>query len=196
MHTESALMNTVSPRAWRTVDFVVAAVLGVAAGVLFSAWNALYAPLSVPIGAVTPGLVALLNGTWLIGGLLVALVIRKPGAAVFGEVLAALVSAAVGNQWGWLVLFLGLAQGLAIEAGFAMWRYRRSGFIVVATAGVLGGVVQGVLEVLYWYPGADTLFSTIYISSSTLSGAILGAGSAFVLVRVLSKTGILTAFGR
>lgn len=196
MHTESALMNTVSPRAWRTVDFVVAAVLGVAAGVLFSAWNALYAPLSVPIGAVTPGLVAMLNGTWLIGGLLVALVIRKPGAAVFGEVLAALVSAAVGNQWGWLVLILGLAQGLAIEAGFAAWRYRRSGFIVVATAGVLGGVVQGVLEVLYWYPGADTLFSTVYISSSTLSGAILGAGSAYLLVRVLSKTGILTAFGR
>jgi energy-coupling factor transport system substrate-specific component len=77
-----------------------------------------------------------------------------------------------------------------------MWRYRRSGFIVVATAGVLGGVVQGVLEVLYWYPGADTLFSTVYISSSTLSGAILGAGSAYLLVRVLAKTGILTAFGR
>jgi hypothetical protein len=31
-------MNTVSPRAWRTVDFVVAAVLGVAAGVLIAFW--------------------------------------------------------------------------------------------------------------------------------------------------------------
>ena len=189
-------MTVVSPRAWRTVDFVVAAVLGVAAGVIFSAWNALYAPLSVPIGSVTPGLVALLNGTWLLGGLIVALVIRKPGAAVFGEVLAALVSAAVGNQWGWLVLVLGLAQGLAIEAGFALWWYRRSGFAIAALAGTLGGAVQGVLEVIYWYPGTDALFSTVYVSSSIVSGALLGAGSAFLLVRALSKTGVLTAFGR
>ena len=196
MHDESALMTGLPPRAWRTVDFVVAAVLGVAAGVIFSAWNALYVPLSVPIGAVTPGLVALLNGTWLIGGLLVALVIRKPGAAVFGEVLAAVVSAAVGNQWGWLVLILGLAQGLAIEAGFALWLYRRSNLYVAMSAGLLAGAVQGMLEVAYWYPGTDGFFSTVYIVSSTVSGAVLGAGAAYLLVRVLAKTGILTAFGR
>jgi hypothetical protein len=40
------------------------------------------------------------------------------------------------------------------------------------------------------------MFSTVYISSSIVSGALLGAGSAFLLVRALSKTGVLTAFGR
>ena len=61
---------------WRAVDLVVAAVLGVATGVVFTAWNAVYAPLSIPLGAITPGLVALLDGVWLVGGLLVGLIIR------------------------------------------------------------------------------------------------------------------------
>lgn len=196
MHDESALMTYVSPRRWRTVDFVVAAVLGVAAGVIFSAWNALYVPLSVPLGAVTPGLVSALDGVWLIGGILVALVIRKPGAALFGEVLAALVSAAIGNQWAWLVLVLGVAQGLALEAGFALWWYRKSSFLVAAIAGALGGVVQGSLEVAYWYPATSSDFMLIYIVGATISGVVIGAGASYLLVRVLSRTGILTAFGR
>lgn len=183
-------------RPWRTVDLVVAAVLGVAAGVLFTAWNAVYAPLSVPFGALTPGLVALLGGVWLTGGIIVGLVIRRPGAALFGEVLAGLVSAAVGNQWGYTVLLLAIAQGLAIELGFALWRYRGSLWGTAITAGTIGGVVQGTLEVIYWYPGTDTTFVAIYISSATASGAILGAGLSAALVTVLAKTGILANFGR
>ena len=181
---------------WRTVDLVVAAVLGVAAGVVFTAWNTIYAPLSIPLGALTPGLVALLDGVWLTGGLLVGLIIRRPGAAIFGELLAALVSAAIGNQWGYTVLLLGLAQGLAIEIGLIVWGYRGSLWASALTAGAVGGAVQGVLEVFYWYPGTDSTFMTIYVSSAVASGALLGGGLAAGLVTVLAKTGILANFGR
>ena len=34
---------------WRTVDLIVASVLGVASGVIFVAWNTAYAPLSVAL---------------------------------------------------------------------------------------------------------------------------------------------------
>ena len=183
-------------RPWRTVDLVVAAVLGVASGVVFTAWNALYAPLSIPLAALTAGLVALLDGVWLVGGLLVGLIIRRPGAALFGELLASLVSAAIGNQWGYTVLLMGLAQGIAIEIGLLIWRYRGSLWGSAVTAGAIGGIVQGALEVVFWYPGTDALFVNVYVGSATVSGALLGAGLSAGLVTVLAKTGILANFGR
>ncbi|MFM6967892.1 MAG: ECF transporter S component [Microbacteriaceae bacterium] len=187
---------TVFDRRWRTVDLVVAAVLGVAAGVVFTAWNAAYVPLSVGLGLLTPGLIAILDGVWLAGGLLVGLTIRLPGAALFGEFLAALVSAAIGNQWGVTVLLTGLAQGLAIEIGLALWRYRGSLWGSALTAGALGGIVQGLIELFFWYPDADSIFVAVYASSASVSGAVLGGLGSAAIVSALAKTGILTNFGR
>ena len=48
--------------AWRTVDLIVAAVLAVASGVIFVAWNAAYAPLSLTLAGFTPGFVVLVLG--------------------------------------------------------------------------------------------------------------------------------------
>jgi energy-coupling factor transport system substrate-specific component len=182
--------------AWRTVDLIVAAVLAVASGVIFVAWNATYAPLSLTLAGFTPGFVGILGGVWLIGGLLVALVVRRPGAAVLGEVIAASVSAIIGNQWGFTVLILGVAQGMAMELGFRLMRGSKVDFFIVATAGAFGGAIQGVLEYLYWYPGTGPEFAAVFIASATASGAILGAGLSVLLVRALSKTGILATFGR
>lgn len=183
-------------REWRTVDLIVAAVLAVASGVIFVAWNSLYTPLSLALVGFTPGLVGILDGVWLIGGLLVALVVRRPGAALLGEVIAASVSAVIGNQWGFTVLILGVAQGLAMEVGFLWARRVKSDFLTVAIAGALGGVVQGSLEYVYWYAGTGWPFPLFYIASATVSGAILGAGITVMLVRALSTTGILATFGR
>ena len=105
---------------WRVVDIVVASVLAVAAGLVFVLWNIASNPLGAPLGALLPGLQALLGGGWLFAGVLTALVIRKPGAALYGELVAATVSALVGNQWGVLTLESGLVQGLAAELVFAL----------------------------------------------------------------------------
>jgi energy-coupling factor transport system substrate-specific component len=188
------MTNTFS--GWRTVDLIVAAVLAVASGVIFVAWNALYAPLSLGLSGLTPGFVALLDGVWLIGGLLVALVVRRPGAAILGEMIAASVSAIIGNQWGFTVLFFGFAQGMAMELGFRLMRRNKVDFFVVAAAGAFGGVVQGVLEYFYFYAGTGVEFATIYVAYAAASGAILGAGLSVLLVRALTNTGILATFGR
>lgn len=183
-------------RRWRTVDLVVAAVLGVAAGVLFTAWNAAYAPLGLALSLLTPGAVALLDGVWLTGGLLVGLVIRRPGAAIFGEVMASLVSAAIGNQWGVTVVVTGLVQGIAIEIGLFLWRNRSDVRLAALTAGAIGGLVQGIIELVYWFPGADSLFVAVYVASATISGALIGGLGSALIVNALAKTGILANFGR
>lgn len=181
---------------WRTVDLIVAAVLAVASGVIFVAWNAAYAPLSLALAGFTPGFVGILDGVWLIGGLLVALVVRRPGAALLGEVIASSVSAIIGNQWGFTVLILGVAQGLAMEFGFRLVRRVRIDFLAASAAGALGGLIQGSLEFVYFYPGTGLSFALVYIGSAVVSGVILGAGLSVLLVRALTKTGILATFGR
>ena len=104
-----------SPR-WRVVDIVVASVLGVASALVFFAWNQLYAPATAPLEALVPGSQALLYGIWLFAGVLGGLVIRKPGAALFTELVAAVVSALMGAQWGgFATIEAGLVQGLGAE---------------------------------------------------------------------------------
>ena len=65
--------------------------------------------------AILPGLQGLFNGGWLFAGVLGGIIIRKPGAALFVALVAALLSALVGNQWGPLTLVSGAVQGLGAE---------------------------------------------------------------------------------
>src|SRR5688572_33452479 len=80
-------------RRWRVVDIVVASVIGVASGLVFLLWNVAYRGPSALLDPLWPGLQGLLDGPWLFAGVLGALIIRKPGAAVYTEVVAAGVSA-------------------------------------------------------------------------------------------------------
>ena len=79
---------------WRTVDIVVAAVLGVAFGVVFWAWGLLW---NGPADAIPLPFRAVLYGMWLVPAVVGALIIRKPGAAFFTLTVAALVSVALGS---------------------------------------------------------------------------------------------------
>lgn len=75
---------------WRVVDIVVAAIIAVAAGVIFWGWDVICAAPITLFEAVTPGFEGLLNGIWLFAGPLAAIIVRKPGAALFAETLAPL----------------------------------------------------------------------------------------------------------
>ena len=138
---------------WRVVDIVVASVLAVAAGLVFVLWNIASNPIGASLGALLPGLQALLGGGWLFAGVLTALVIRKPGAALYGELVAATVSALVGNQWGVLTLESGLVQGLAAELVFAVFLYRVWNLPVAVLSGAAAGLALAVNDLILWYPG-------------------------------------------
>lgn len=187
--------TTYSAASWRTVDYIVTSVIAVLSGAVFIAWGQVYVPLSTALMLVLPGTEALLDGGWLFPGILVALIIRKPGAAFAGEMIATIVSVAIGNAWGGAALLLGLAQGLALEAGFAVRRYRSFGVTTVIIAGLLGGITQGVLEVLNWYAGATATFMGVYVASAAVSGVVLAGGFSILVVRALRPTGVLRQFG-
>src|ERR1700716_3173703 len=127
--------STSVPVAWRTVDIVVAAVIAVAFGVVFWAWNALWAT-TAPAFAALPAAQYLISGVWLIPAVLGGLIIRKPGAALFCELLAAITSALIGSQWGLDTVVSGVVQGGGAEIVFLLVRYRNWGLGVAVLAGL------------------------------------------------------------
>lgn len=180
---------------WRVVDIVVAAVLAVVAGLVFWVWDQASNPVGAPITAALPGLQGIINGPWLFAGVLGGLVVRKPGAALFTELVAATVSALIGTQWGPLTLLSGLVQGAGAELVFLIVLYARWNWVVALLAGAGAGVGESVLDLLVWYPGAKPSFAVVYAAGTILSGAIIGGLGSWAIVRGLAKTGALSRFG-
>jgi energy-coupling factor transport system permease protein len=182
---------------WRVIDIVVASVLGVAIGLVFWAWNTVGYAWFTGMDGLTPGLGGLAVGIWLIGGVIGGLVIRKPGAALLVEVIAAIVSMLIGNVWGVSTLLSGLVQGLGAELIFALFLYRRFTLPVAMLAGVGAAAAAWVFELFYGSSPniLKTLeFNTIYLVSVVVSGAVLAGLVGWLAVRALAATGVLNRF--
>jgi energy-coupling factor transport system substrate-specific component len=180
---------------WRVVDIVVASIIGVASGLIFLFWNIGYLGPSTLLTSLLPGLQGLLDGPWLFAGVLGALIIRKPGAAIYTEVLAAVVSALIGNQWGgFLTLEAGLVQGLGAEIVFLLFAYRVWNLPVAALAGAGAALAGGINNLVLWYPGSDTTFTVVYLVSTVISGAVIAGVLPWFATRGLARTGALDRF--
>ncbi len=179
---------------WRVVDIVVASAIGVAAGLVFWVWNQFYQPATGPLEAALPGMQALLYGVWLFAGVLGGLVIRKPGAAIYVEIVAATVSALLGAQWAFLTLEAGLVQGLGAELVFLAFRYVNWSWVVALLAGAAAGLAMGINDLVLWYAGADTAFGVTYVISAVISGAVIAGLGSWLLARGLARTGALDRF--
>lgn len=190
-------MSAVSrnPQSWRVVDFVTAAILAVVAGLIFFLNNNFGYPIYKLFDATTPGFGGLICGPWFIGGVLGGLVIRKPGAALFVELFAAVVSAALGAQWGIEVLYSGLIQGGLSELVFAIGRYRKFGLGITMLAGACGGLGDVLLQlVLYGNLAKGLLYNVIYCVCTMFSGAILAGLVGYFLIKAVAQTGALDRF--
>ena len=181
---------------WRVVDIVVASVLGVACGFLFLAWNVGYLGPKALLEPLMPGVQGLLDGPWLIAGVLGGLIIRKAGAAIYVETLAAVVSALAGAQWGgFLTIEAGLVQGLGAELVFLLFAYRVWSLPVAMLAGAGAALFGGVNNMILWFAGSDTAFTVVYLISTVISGAVLAGLLGWLLARGLASTGALDRFG-
>lgn len=199
MHVSTSAPTTASAAShrlrWRVVDIVVASVIGVASGLIFLFWNVGYLGPKALLEPLLPGLQGLLDGPWLFAGVLGALIIRKPGAAIYTETLAAVVSALVGNQWGgFLTLEAGLVQGLGAELVFLAFLYRVWNLPVAMLAGAGAAFAGGINNLLLWYTGSGTSFTITYLISTVISGAVIAGLLPWVLTRGLARTGALDRF--
>ena len=189
------MATTARSLSWRVIDIVTAAVLGVACGLIFAVWNQVGNAALEGLKAITPGLDGLATGIWLLGGTLGGYVIRKPGAALFVELVAATVSMGLGSQWAVETLYSGIAQGLGAEIVFAAFVYRRFNVWVVSAAGAMAFAAEWCLELFTEGNLAkEVSFNVVYLVSGVASGIVLAGLLAWALTNALAKTGALDRF--
>jgi energy-coupling factor transport system permease protein len=183
-----------SPGQWRTRDIVVTAVIGVAFGVVFAVWNNAVWPLTEPLNAVAPVLRDVLYGVWLVPAVLAAYVIRRPGAALFAELVAAGLAALIGNVWGVDALLSGFLQGAAAEVVFAATRYRVWTFPVLAAAAIASAAAAWIHDWLIYYAAVSVDIQLARGIAMAVSAIVITALGSLLLARALRQAGVLEGF--
>jgi energy-coupling factor transport system substrate-specific component len=178
---------------WRTVDIVVAAAIAIAFGVVIWGWNQLWAA-TTPAFVANPAAQNILYGMWLLPAVLGGLIIRKPGAALFTELVAAAVSAILGSQWGLDALVSGLVQGIGAEVVFFVTRYRVWTIPVVVAAAVASAVTAWVHDVALYYLDIGLGPQLAILAFMAVSAIVIAAIGSWVLMRSLAQTGVLAQF--
>lgn len=188
-------MANTARRGWRVIDIIVASILAVACGFIFLIWNFVGGAWFEAMDALTPGLGGLVTGVWLIGGVIGALVIRKPGAALYVETLAACLSAALGSQWRFETIYSGLAQGLGVEIIFLIFAFRRFNLPTAILAGIGSALGAFILELFLTPNLSKSLgFNITYLVCLVISGANLAGALGYAAVQALAKAGALDRF--
>jgi len=178
---------------WRTVDVVVASAIAVAFGVVFWAWGNLWNATSGAFTAFPPAQ-GFMYGVWLMPAVFGALVVRKRGAAIYTELVAAIVSALLGTPWGLFVVAYGLVQGVAAEIVFALLLYRSWRLPTAVLAGAVAGLAAAMLDLLFYYPDWAGDWKLAYAGLLAVSAAAIAGAGSWLLVRSLAATGVLAPF--
>jgi energy-coupling factor transport system substrate-specific component len=176
---------------WRTVDIVVVALLATAFGVVFFIWNNYVWVWAAGAGYQAASLV---TGAWLLPAVVCPLVVRKPGAALFGEVVAAVVAMLLGNAWGMDSLLSGVLQGAGAELVFAFALYRRWGPVTAIVASVGAGIGEAIHDTTISYAAYDLPYRAVIAGAEILSAVLIAGIGSWLLVRALRGTGALDAF--
>lgn len=204
IYTKSGMMQD-----WTTRDILVASTLAIAIGILWVGWTWVWfwassippflqidiesIGVTFPIGGLAAG--EFVNAFWMIGGVLVAYIIRRPGAAFAGEMIAAVTEIPL-TPWGALVpIILGLLQGAGAEAVFASTRYRSFSLVTLCLAGVVAhifGMLYSFVASGYGAFKPDVIIGLVIIR--ILGGILLAGVPAKLIGDALVPTGVLDGF--
>ena len=195
MTTASAAAHPHATDRWQTRDIVVAAVVGVVFGVVFWLWDSVW-NVAAPLFVAFKPAEYVISGVWLMPAVVAPLIVRKPGAALFAELVAAILSALLGNVWGLDVILSGFVQGAAAELVFAFGAYRSWGLITAIVAGGAAAVGEAVHDLTLYYPagqfGLD--FQAAIFVVDVVSGVLIAGLGGWLLVRAIRRTGVLESF--
>ncbi|MCI0582635.1 MAG: ECF transporter S component [Chloroflexi bacterium] len=178
---------------WRTRDILVTAVIGVVFGVAFVALNTAWGILA-PASAVAPVGAFFIYGGWLVPAVLAPLIVRKPGAALFAELVAAGVSVLLGSPWGPDTVLSGFVQGAGAELVFAFTLYRNWSLPVLVVASIASAATAWVHDWAVYYVGFALDVQIVRGIVMAISAVVIVAFGSAALVRSLRRAGVLEGF--
>ncbi|MGO1346735.1 MAG: ECF transporter S component [Bifidobacterium psychraerophilum] len=182
---------------WRPMDIAVSAAIGVACGLVFWGFNYISAWLFPMMAAILPGLGSLFHAVWYFSGPLALLIIRKPGAAIFVNLVGSAVEMLLGNQFSFGFVFVSAAlQGLFAEIAFAIFLYKRWTLGVATLSGFLVAIEYGFYLLFFQYQGVALLSprGIIHMICEIIGGVLIGGVMSWYLYLAIAKTGALDKF--
>jgi energy-coupling factor transport system substrate-specific component len=173
---------------YRTADILlvgaIAAVGGVVSAYVIVPWAKFIEGLLGPFGAVFD------NPFFIFWAIVAALLIRKPGVGVVTSVLTGAVEVLVGSADGSIVLIVTLLQGLGVELGFLLFRYRAT--LPAAIAAGAGAGLGASIALLYVF-GFFQLATAVqipFIIALMAGDAIIGGLLAWAIAQGVIRTGV------
>lgn len=173
-------------------ELIFIAILSTALGVFWWGYSFIYnvfSPLLKPFG-----LNGLLEGFWQFAGIFFAIIIRKPGSALLGAVIAATVEGLI-SQWGFSAVISGLCQGLPVELLFLATQYKKFNYFICAIAGALAAI-GGYVVTYFWYgySSFSLEYNLLHVATNIISAIFLAGILARLIALKLAKTGVLNQF--
>lgn len=179
---------------WSTFEAVLGTALAAVCGVLFWTWGIavwkLVGPLKL-IPGIGYGVRDLFYGVWFLPAVLIPYIVRRPGTAVVGELIAVTVQAFIGTEWGLTLFVSGLIPGGLAEIVFAAFGWRRFGLGVLLLAGAVAGLGSFLVDVNFLYADLALLPKVSMVAGRMISGAVLTGLVSKLLGDTLARTGVL-----
>lgn len=179
-------------KSWKLKEIVLMSLFAVVFGIVYL--------LFLHVGNVWAGFIGPIAyewifGIWFIVSIICMYIIRKPGAAVISETIAATVEVLLGSAVGPRLILSGVIQGLGAEAAFAVTRYKRFDLSIL----ILAGIGSSVFSFVYGYLlGGFAIYSTGYVALMLairlLSGALLAGVGGKAVADGLLATGSLNGY--
>lgn len=183
------------PLRWTTADIAVGAALGVACGLVFWGFNYAYVVISPILRDLLPGFASVLHAFWYFSGPLALLIIRKPGAAVYVNLVGAVAELVLGNPYSFALVAVSAAlQGVASEIPFAVLRYRRFNLPLAIASGAVTAIEYGLYLIMTMYQGRGTAYIGIHMVSELVGGILVAGVMSWWLFVAIARTGALDRF--
>ncbi len=177
---------------WKLKEVVLMSLFGVVFGIVYLIF--------IHIGNIWAGLIGPIAyewmfGIWFIVSIISMYIIRKPGAALLPETLAALIEVLLGNAVGPRLILSGIVQGLGAEAAFAVTRYRHFNLAVLMLAGAGSAVFSFIYGYfISGYAALDPALVAWMFTLRVLSGMIIAAIGGKYIADGLLATGSLRGY--
>lgn len=173
-------------------EMLTTVMVSVVLGVFMWGWTFVYSSLKIfldntPISYFT-------SGFWLIPGLLIPYIVRKPGLGLLASIVAAFVQGLI-TQWGLGAVVYGVLQGLGAEITFGFFGYRRFDKLSLFFAGILSALFSyGYDYFKYGYAALGAVNSALQLIAFSVSSFLFAALPTIYLASRLMKAGVLNSF--
>lgn len=181
---------------WRVADIALGAALSAVFGVILCGYGLVFIPIIRTLNAaVLPGFASITHGVWYLSGTLAVLLIRKPGSAVYVNVVAAFVQVLLGSPFNIrYTVVSALLQGVFAEIPFLIAKYRKFNLTLSVLSGLLVAFEYGVFLTFTKYQGKAPTYITIHMITELVSGLLLSGVLVWFVYLALRATGALDNF--